>query len=219
MRILTSVFLLFCCFSCASQSPELTAERFTSEMVATKLSAVIPTLLDQEVSGYVLINSNAFEYGSLEKARMDQSPAKSLVAFDVDRIDLAIPNTYEKPGDHMGGSPLICRKVVHDFGDVVSVMTLDVAYEVPEKLGHGGLGADYVYRLKTYVRKKDLVPVIGKTFEKYFEDSTGFRFDPGVAVGIPWNGDEHKRALSIQKMHFEFVVPDSIFLPPKTGGS
>ena len=150
------------------------------------------------------------EYASAEKAREDLSEPKSIASFDTDRFDFHTPISEKSDRYYHWGAALKCREVIADHGDVVEVRTLDTAYDVPEKLGHGGLGADYLFNLITFVRKVDLVPVLATSYEISFNDNTKIKFDPGVAVGIPWNSNETKRAVSIQQMHFEFTFPDSL---------
>ena len=171
------------------------------------LSETVVELLDEPVAGYVVITKSALEYSSVEKAREDLSNPKPIARFDTDNVHLHTPLSEKNEKLYNWGSPLTCRKIVADHGDIVEVSTLD---DEPEKLGHGGLGADYLFRLTTFVRKIDLVPVLAVPYKIEFEDKTLIEFDPGVAVGIPWNSDETKRAISIQEMHFEFSIPDSL---------
>jgi len=195
--------------SCLNQTVEHNeAESFVINNFHRNLSETIAQLLDETVNGYVLITKSALEYSSIKKAREDLSIPKSIAKFDTDRLHLHAPLSEINEQLYKWGSPLICRKVVADHGDVVEVSTLDV--EEPEKLGHGGLGADYLFSLKTFIRKVDLVPVLAVPCKIEFGDKTMIEFDPGVAVGIPWNSDETKRAVSIQQMHFEFSIPDSL---------
>lgn len=79
-----------------------------------------------------------------------------------------------------------------------------------ESLGHGGLGADYMYEVKTFVRKKDLVPVLSEVYTNAFDDGTSVKLYPGVAIGIPWGGNKNQRAISVQQLHFKFNVPDEL---------
>ncbi len=195
--------------SCLNQTIEhKEAESFVINNFHRNLSETIAQLIDETVDGYVLITKSALEYSSIKKAREDLSIPKSIAKFDTDRLHLHAPLSEINEQLYKWGSPLICRKVVADHGDVVEVSTLDV--EEPEKLGHGGLGADYLFSLKTFIRKVDLVPVLAVPCKIEFGDKTMIEFDPGVAVGIPWNSDENKRAVSIQQMHFEFSIPDSL---------
>ncbi len=173
------------------------------------LSEVITPLLDDPVAGYVVISKSALEYADIKTARGDQSGPKSIVAFDIERFDYHTPNSEGGDRYYHWGSPLICREVIADHGDVVEVWTLDPD-EDPEKLGHGTLGADYIYKLKTFVRKIDLVPVLGSEYELQFEDQTRIKLEPGVAIGIPWGANNNNRAISVQHLHFEFPIPDSL---------
>ncbi len=160
------------------------------------LSKVVASLLDQTVEGYVLIHYKTTEYSLLEKARSDQSPSKSIVKLDTEQLQLHMPLSVKDSLRYNWGSPLIFRKVIKDHGDVVEVNTTDV--DLLEPMGHGGRGADYLYDVVTFVRKKDLVPVLSKPCQKSFENHTRIKLYPGVAVGIPWDGDLTQRALSVQ---------------------
>ncbi len=202
---------LFCLASCSFQpEPEQELHSLDLDITHDQLSEVIATLQDETVSGYVLVHKSDLEYSSLEKARSDTSVAKSVVQFETKEFRLHTPESEKDWKYYHWGSPLVCRKVIKDHGDVVEVQTLDTAYDVPQKLGHGGLGADYMFELTTFVRKKDLVPVLKKPYQLSFPDQTSLQLDAGVAVGIPWNSDGTKRAVSIQQLHFEFPIPDSL---------
>ncbi len=207
MKVSIAITLLILC-SCLNKSTEhREIVSFETENTHERLSESIKRLVVQPVDGYVLTTRSALEYSSAEKARQDTSPPHSIAKFDTEKVHLHLPLSVKNDQLYNWGSPLICRKVIADLGDVVEVNTLDD--EEPEKLGHGGLGADYMFNLKTFVRKVDLVPVLAFPFKVEFEDMTYIEFDPGVAVGIPWNSDETKRAVSVQQMHFEFSIPDS----------
>ena len=173
------------------------------------LSDFLPKLWEDKVSGFVVISFDAKEYNSLEMARADTSGSKAIVRIDTERFDHHTPPEFEEEKNYHWGSPLVCRKVLQDHGDVIEVRTLDPDEDM-EMLGHGGLGADYLFELTTYVRKMDLVPVINRTYSLGFNDGTFVQLNPGVAVGIPWDGNEKKRVLSIHQLHFEFSIPDSL---------
>jgi len=205
----TIVIFILILSSCSNPTIEPNeAESFVLNNSHENLSEAIAQLLDKKVDGYVLITKSALEYSSLDKARKDLSSPKSIAKLDTDNLHLHMPLSVINKKLYNWGSPLTCRKVVADHGDVVEVSMLDD--DEPEKLGHGGLGADYLFRLKTFVRKVDLVPVLAVLYKVEFEDKTQIEFGPGVAIGIPWNADETKRAVSIQEMHFKFSIPDSL---------
>jgi hypothetical protein len=191
----------------SSLGPSININR--TRYVHKNLSDLTSALLSEKVSGYVLIANAALEYSSAQKALADASVSKSIVEFDTERLDHHTPASFGGERFHHWGSPLVCRAVIKDHGDVVEVSTLDSDGD-PERPGHGIRGADYIYELKTFVRKADLVPVLGSTYQNLFEDNTMIRLDPGVAVGIPWGADLTQRAISVQQLHFAFSIPDSL---------
>lgn len=175
-----------------------------------KLSERIASLLNDPVSGYVLVHHDALHWTSAQEARDEQSPSLGMVRLEGDHFHLHMPDSVTRSDLYNWGSPFVCRKVIEDHGDVVLVEALDDDDVVPEKLGHGGLGADYIYNLRTWVRKSDLVPVLTSACKFMYEDSTQIIFETGVAVGIPWNGDESQRVVSVHQMHFKYQVPDEL---------
>jgi hypothetical protein len=183
MKIVNFLFALILC-SCSNQTIEPNeAGSFVINNSHGNLSGTIAQLLDEEVDGYVVITKSALEYSSIQKAREDLSAPKSIAKFDIDNLHLHMPLSEKNERLYNFGSPLTCRKIIEDHGNVVEVSTLD--NDEPEKLGHGGLGADYMFRLTTFVRKIDLVPVLATPYKIEFEDKTQIEFDPGVAVGVP----------------------------------
>ena len=201
-----TIIILACSNNKVEQKPEF---NFGIQNSYQKMSDVLASLQVSEVTGYVLISKSALEYSSAQMAREDISSPKSVVQFDVERFDYHTPKSIGDDGFHHWGSSLICRQVITDHGDVVEVLTLDPD-EDPEKLGHGGLGADYLFKLTTYLRKCDLVPVLNTLYTVEYDNGTFIQFEPGVAVGIPWDSPETQRAVSIQNLHFGFPVPDSL---------
>ena len=208
------VLLILLFASCATQSDD--SEEILSEIPKiilsdephSDLSEVVEKLISQPVQGFVLIHYQTPEYSSLGKAKADTSASKSIVRLETDYVYLHMPLSVEDSSKYNWGSPLIFREVIADHGEIVEVSTTDV--EVIESMGHGGLGADYMYEVITFIRKKDLVPVLSKTVQKIFDDKTQITLYPGVAVGIPWDSDLRQRAISIQQMHFECSLPDSL---------
>lgn len=168
------------------------------------LRAVLEALTETRVRGYVLVSKAAFEYPSIDRARVDGSVGKGLIRLESDRLD-----HYTRPGGgsyHLWGSPVLFREVVADHGDVVEVNT--TLGFLRESLGHGGKGADYLYELRTFIRKIDLVPVLKRPLMYSYDDGTSIKLFPGTAVGLPWNGDETQRAVSVHHLHFDLPVPD-----------
>ncbi len=172
------------------------------------LEAVAAELATLHVSGYVLLADGAFEYASLEKARADETPPKGILRLETRRLNRHTPDDVQRAGDgYRWGSPVVWRQAVKDHGDTVEVDTLH-AEGRPESRGHQGRGADYLFALRTFVRKEDLVPVVVSPVELRFEDGTRIRFLPGVAVGVPYESGVGRRAVSVQQMHFAAEVPD-----------
>jgi len=165
-------------------------------------------LQNEKVSGYVLISHNAHEHQSIQQARKDQSTSKAIVHFDTEHLDLHTPNDTKIEGISNWGSNLICKKVIKDWGNIVEVENLQ--NDEKAKLGHGGLEADHMIKIRTFLRKRDLIPVVKKQYKIRFRDKTLIQFDPGVAVGLPWKSMEYKRSVSIQELHFGFDIPDSV---------
>ena len=205
-RIVSLFTVLFglSCFS-AEEAPE---QKFGYSLEQDTFSSVVSSLKHDSVIGIVLIGINALQYSSADQARRDTSGPKSIIRFESENFALHTPVKEKIEPWYHWGSNLIARKVIRDLGDVVEVKSMDD--ELPEKLGHGGLGADYLYIVTTYLRKVDLVPVVAKTHKNEFSDGSFLVLGPGAAVGIPWNGDEKKRMVSVQHLHFETNVPDSL---------
>ncbi len=169
-----------------------------------QLHAVLEELIEERVEGYVLVSKAAFEYSSIDRARVDGSVGKGLIRLESGRLDQHTP-----PGGgsyYLWGSPVLFREVVADHGDVVEVNT--TLGFLRESLGHGGKGAGYLYELRTFIRKIDLVPVLKRPLMYSYDDGTSIKVFPGTAVGLPWNGDETQRAVSVNHLHFDLPVPD-----------
>ena len=167
-----------------------------------QLHAVLEELTAERVVGFVLLSKAAFEYPSIDRARVDGAVGRGLIRLESGRLDHHTP-----PGGgyyYSWGSPVMFREVVADHGDVVEVKTT----LGPKPLGHGGKGAGYLYELRTFLRKIDLVPVLKRSLMYRYDDGTSIKLFPGTAVGLPWCEDETQRAVSVEHLHFELPVPD-----------
>lgn len=168
-----------------------------------QLHAVLEELIEERLQGCVLLSKAAFEYPSVDRARVDGGVGRGMIRLESSRLDHHTP-----PGGgsyYSWGSPVILREVVADHGDVVEVKGSSIS---PSPLGHGGKGADYLYELRTFLRKIDLVPVLKRPLVYRYVDGTSIKLFPGTAVGLPWSGDETQRAVSVEHLHFELPVPD-----------
>ncbi len=168
-----------------------------------QLHAVLEELAEERLEGYVLLSKAAFEYPSIDRARVDGSVGKGMFRLESSRLD---HHTPQGGGSYYSwGSPVILREVVADHGEVVEVNDSSIS---PSPLGHGGKGADYLYELRTFLRKIDLVPVLKRPLMYRYDDGTSIKLFPGTAVGLPWSGDESQRAVSVNHLHFDLPVPD-----------
>ena len=211
-KILTVMLLtlIVACYSCDSPGADQPTE-MGGRLQATvdigqqrQLHAVLEELVEVRVQGSVLVSKAAFEYSSIDRARVDGSVGRGLIRLESGRLD---HHTPVGGGSHLlWGSPVMSREVVTDHGDVVEVKAT-TGY-LPVNLGHGGKPAGYLYDLRTFLRKIDLVPVLTRPLIYRYDDGTSITLFPGTAVGLPWSGDETQRAVSVEHLHFDLPVPD-----------
>ncbi len=126
-----------------------------------------------ELSGYALLGPDAVRHPSQAAARAAADPPAGPLQIDTARL------AGRYPSRRLGVEPVA---ILADRGPVLRVRGM----RRQQRSGHcHGGAADPRFRLETWVRRADLVPLLGRRVERRFADGTGFALAPGLAVAVP----------------------------------
>lgn len=113
-------------------------------------------LLDDPVEGFVMVPVRGVKWPTLEAARTSSTPVE--------------------PSD-----ALTAHAVVQDHGDVVEVLPAERDYE-HNHCHRRDYESSRTFKVTTFVRKRDLVPVLAEAVSFAGEDDTSYTLQAGVAV-------------------------------------
>lgn len=132
------------------------------------------SLLDDSLSGYVLVPPGATLY-------TDEATARSA---DPRLNRPATLSPYLAPGA-LQAAELFA--VIEDKGDVIEVETLSKAQRRAHCVRRSSslMGAA---RVRLFVQKSSLLPVLKRVYTETFEDGSGFSFSPGLPLALEDNG-------------------------------
>ncbi len=133
-------------------------------------------LIDDPVQGFVMVPVRGVKWPTLEAARTSQTPVE--------------------PSD-----ALTAHAVVEDHGDVVEVLPAERDYE-HNHCHRRDYESSRTFKVTTFVRKRDLVPVLAEAVSFAGEDDTSYTLQAGVAV-VQRAG----QTLAVPRDALEFPLP------------